>query len=260
MTSSGSVLARYVQGSEVDRTLGQFRSATASYYEQDGQGSVSSLSDSTGALASSYTYDSYGRLTASTGSVVNSLQYAGREFDLETGFYFNRARYYDSSTGRFWSEDPIAFYGGTNFYSYVSNNPLNFTDPSGLCAKKPCDEWLKDILNLAAEVSRRFQQYNYPMGFLPMYGRRSRAGYWQQLDEKQKTLADEVDEYNNSNCPSPIPTVVTDLATRPLPDLSPGPTPVHIPPPDQKTVQGVTTVTFGAAIAWALGVLFGEIN
>jgi RHS repeat-associated protein len=50
----------------------------------------------------------------------------------ETGLYYYRARYYDSSVGRFLGEDPISFQGGTNFYVYVRNNPTNFIDPYGL--------------------------------------------------------------------------------------------------------------------------------
>lgn len=44
-----------------------------------------------------------------------------------------RARYYDSSIGRFLSEDPFGFGGGNNFYAYVANNPTDLTDPFGLC-------------------------------------------------------------------------------------------------------------------------------
>ncbi len=45
---------------------------------------------------------------------------------------YYRARYYDPSIGRFISEDPIGFNGGINFYRYVYDNPVNFTDPHGL--------------------------------------------------------------------------------------------------------------------------------
>ena len=46
-----------------------------------------------------------------------------------------RARYYDSDTGRFISEDPIGFAGGTvNLYEYVRNNPVLYIDPNGLIA------------------------------------------------------------------------------------------------------------------------------
>ena len=52
-----------------------------------------------------------------------------------------RARYYDPSIGRFISEDPIGFAGsGTNFYAYVKNDPINLTDPLGLCPKDKATE------------------------------------------------------------------------------------------------------------------------
>jgi hypothetical protein len=66
--SSGNVLAKYTQENEIDEPLAELRSGTTSYYEQDGQGSISSLSNSSGSLANTYTYDSFGKLTASTGS------------------------------------------------------------------------------------------------------------------------------------------------------------------------------------------------
>jgi RHS repeat-associated protein len=129
--SSGNVLARYSQP-RLDEPLSELRSGTASYYQQDGLGSSTSLSNSAGAIANTYTYDSFGKLTASTGTLTNPFQYTGREFDSETGLYFYRARYFDPPTGRFLSEDPIGFSGGLNFYAYVQNSPLNFLDPSGL--------------------------------------------------------------------------------------------------------------------------------
>lgn len=49
--------------------------------------------------------DSFGKLTSSSGSLVNSIEYAGRDFDSETGLYYYRARYYDPSVGRFTTED-----------------------------------------------------------------------------------------------------------------------------------------------------------
>lgn len=70
-------------------------------------------------------------MTASTGSLTNPFQYTGREFDSETGLYSNRARYFDPSAGRFLSQDPIRFSGGTNFYAYVRNNPAVFKDVLG---------------------------------------------------------------------------------------------------------------------------------
>jgi RHS repeat-associated protein len=45
----------------------------------------------------------------------------------------NRANYYNQLPGRFSGQDPVGFDGGTNFYSYVSNDPLLSFDPFGLC-------------------------------------------------------------------------------------------------------------------------------
>lgn len=97
----------------------------------DGMGSATSLSSSTGALANTYAYDSFGKLTGSSGSLANPFRHTGREFDSETNLYFYRARYYEPSIGRFISEDPIQFKGGINFFNCVDGNPTNFRDPSG---------------------------------------------------------------------------------------------------------------------------------
>jgi len=52
--------------------------------------------------------------------------------DEENGLLYMRARYYDPEVGRFINKDPIGFEGGINFYSYVGNNPVNYSDPKGL--------------------------------------------------------------------------------------------------------------------------------
>jgi len=129
--TSGNVLARYTQGPGVDEPLAMLRSGTTSYYHLDGLGSATSLSNSAGAVAQSYTFDSFGNTTASTGSLTNPFRYTGREFDTETGLYFYRARYFDPATGRFLSEDPIGFRGGLNLYQYVKNQPTRYVDPTG---------------------------------------------------------------------------------------------------------------------------------
>jgi RHS repeat-associated protein len=127
------VVARYSQTDDIDEPLAMLRSSATSYYQADGLGSVTSLSNGAGALAQTYTFDSFGKQTASSGSVVNPFQYTGRELDSETGLYYYRARYYDPSVGRFIGEDPIRFSGGINFYAYAENRPLYFIDPLGTC-------------------------------------------------------------------------------------------------------------------------------
>jgi RHS repeat-associated protein len=131
--AGGTAIARYSQGSNIDEPLAMLRSGVISYYEADGLGSLTSLSSATGALANTYTYDSFGNVVASSGSLVNSFRYTGREFDTETNLQFSRARYYDLATGRFLGEDPLKFFGrDTNFYRYVWNRSPNLVDSRGL--------------------------------------------------------------------------------------------------------------------------------
>src|SRR5260370_17854074 len=108
------------------------RSGATSYFHADGLGSITSLSNPAGSIANTYTYDSFGELTASTGSLVNPFRYTARESDTETGLYYYRARYYDSNSGRFISEDPIGLPGGIALYAYVNNNPIHLRDPKSL--------------------------------------------------------------------------------------------------------------------------------
>lgn len=132
MNGSGGELASYTDGPNLDEPLAMDRGAAIDYYEQDGLGSVTSMTASNGSLAQSYTYDSFGNQTAASGSLTNFFRYTGREFDTETNLYFYRARYFDPSAGRFISEDPIRFEIGPDFYTYVANDPAGQIDPSGL--------------------------------------------------------------------------------------------------------------------------------
>jgi len=129
---NGNVLSRFAQGQNIDEPLALSASGATSFYEQDGLGSVTSLTNGTGAVAQSYTLDSFGKVVNSSGNVANPLRYTGRDFDSESGLYYYRARYYDPSTGRFLSEDPIGFTGEINFYRYAEDDPVLFNDPSGL--------------------------------------------------------------------------------------------------------------------------------
>ena len=130
-SASGAVVTRYSQGLNIDEPLAMLRSGATSFYNADGLGSVTSLANTSGSLAQTYTFDSFGKLTASSGSLTNPFQYTGRESDSETGLYYYRARYYDAATGRFLSEDSMRFVAGIDFYPYTLNSPVNLRDPSG---------------------------------------------------------------------------------------------------------------------------------
>jgi RHS repeat-associated protein len=128
---AGNLLASYTQGLGIDEPLVMYSGPTMSYFHADGLGSIASLTNPAGAVAASYVYDSFGNLTASTGTVTNPYRYTGREFDPETGLYYYRARHYNPTDGRFISEDPARFEGGIDFYRYVGNSPTDFIDPFG---------------------------------------------------------------------------------------------------------------------------------
>jgi RHS repeat-associated protein len=134
--ASGSPLARYSQGLNIDEPLAMLRGGATNFYNADGLGSITSLADGSGSLAQTYTFDSFGKQIASSGSLTNPFQYTARESDPETGLYYYRARYYDPAVGRFLSEDPLRESGdGPNFYVYSFNDPVGYSDPSGMDAQ-----------------------------------------------------------------------------------------------------------------------------
>ncbi|HKS71710.1 MAG TPA: RHS repeat-associated core domain-containing protein [Terriglobales bacterium] len=103
--------------------------------------------------------DSFGKLTASTGTVTNPFRYTGREYGSDTGLYYYRARYYDSNVGRFISEDPLGFGGnGPDFYVYAGNDPTDNLDPSG-CGFIDCAKALAELPRALAELARREAEY-----------------------------------------------------------------------------------------------------
>jgi RHS repeat-associated protein len=99
----------------------------------DGLGSTAALTDTTGAVATQYTYEPFGNTSSIGSTSSNSFQYTGREND-GTGLYYYRARYYNPVVQRFISQDPIGLAGSdTNLYAYTLNSPTNFADPGGKC-------------------------------------------------------------------------------------------------------------------------------
>lgn len=102
------------------------------WYASDQLGTTRLLTDEGGAVVGSYTADAYGNPVSSSGTSSTPLLYAGQYRDAESGFYYLRARYYDPSTAQFISRDPLASLTKTP-YAYTNDNPLNETDPTGLC-------------------------------------------------------------------------------------------------------------------------------
>jgi len=154
--NTGVVQAIYNYGNDL---ISMNRAGTNSYYNYDGLGSTRQLTNSSGVVTKSYTYDSWGNLIASSGSVVNTYGFTGeQQFGEADNLVFLRARYYDPRVGRFISRDPllsIEYYARRgmdlrklkawstvkprwlNPYIYCLNNPVNLIDPTGGCSKTP---------------------------------------------------------------------------------------------------------------------------
>jgi RHS repeat-associated protein len=102
------------------------------YYEPDGLGSTASITDGSGVLKATYSYDPWGKLLTAIDPLgtKNKYKFTGEALDPGTGLYYLRSRNYDATSGRFLSRDPG--YVGSNYYSYANGNPTLFKDPSGL--------------------------------------------------------------------------------------------------------------------------------
>jgi RHS repeat-associated protein len=188
--NSGTVQAVYTYGNDL---INMKRAGANSYYHYDGLGSTRQLTNSAGAVAASYTYDSFGNVIAGGGMASNHagknepinktgitlfaflglglgavtirnrrhgliaflsiLLITGQipkssaievdvtgnpygftgeqQFGEASDLVFLRARYYDPSTGRFISRDPIGYRAGVNLYTYCMNSPIVHVDPDG---------------------------------------------------------------------------------------------------------------------------------
>ena len=104
------------------------------YVSYDGNGNVVALvSDYSGDFTARYEYGPFGEVIRATGAMAakNPFQFSTKFVDLESGFYYYGMRYYNPTTGRWISRDPIGDRGGLNLYGFVGNDPVNHIDLLG---------------------------------------------------------------------------------------------------------------------------------
>ena len=148
----GNWQARYVYEDGIDRPRCMDRADIADvngnqnttevlrfHYHQQALGSVTEVTQPTGAVVEWVTYDVYGQPTIrdQQGNVItqsaigNPYLYTGREYDSEDSLYHFRARAYDPAAARFLQRDRQGYVDGLNLYSYARCSPTTRVDPLG---------------------------------------------------------------------------------------------------------------------------------
>lgn len=125
------------------------------YYMYDSIGNIIGLMDTNGVEVATYTYDAWGKILTSTGSMaeINPIRYKGYYYDTETGYYYLMSRYYDPVVGRFLNADGLSAgvnnnANGYNLFAYCFNNPVNMVDDSG-----NWPSWAKKLVAAVAVVA-----------------------------------------------------------------------------------------------------------
>ncbi|MBS1993997.1 MAG: hypothetical protein JSS83_25975 [Cyanobacteria bacterium SZAS LIN-3] len=127
---SGNLVDRYIYGSGLDEPLIKISSTgLKTYFHANHQGSIVATSDVAGVVVNKYSYSPFGESTSVTTSMPG---YTGQRYEIETGLYYYKMRYYSPALGRFLQPDPVGYASELNLYSYVGNSPLQNTDPLGL--------------------------------------------------------------------------------------------------------------------------------
>jgi|GEM_PF-7068139 len=160
---SGAKLARYYHGPVIDELLCRVTETNTVYYHHDGLGSTVALTDSTGNVVESYTYDVYGQPSIlsttyhllPTSSVTNRFLFTGREYLAELALYDHRHRIYSPSLGRFLQTDPLRFDAeDVNLYRYAWNCSPQLIDSFGLKFRYPDQQDRATRKGLDEQISR----------------------------------------------------------------------------------------------------------
>ena len=128
--------------------ISESRSGVSTFYGQDQLGSVTLQTNSSSSITYKASYDAFGAIKSSTGSSASPFGFAGGagyQQDSDSGLMLLGHRYYDSSTGRFLTRDPVK--DGSNWYDYCHNSPTFELDPYGFGFLS----WVKDKVATVAD-------------------------------------------------------------------------------------------------------------
>jgi RHS repeat-associated protein len=114
----------------VNRSASTGSRGGAAYLGKDILGSVRSTTNEYGSLEDRYEYDAFGKPYKGDLTTGMNLGYTGKPYDTATGLYNYGYRDYQPEVARFTTVDPIR--DGANWFAYVNNDPVNYTDPWGL--------------------------------------------------------------------------------------------------------------------------------
>ena len=182
---SNQITRKYIYG----KGLVAVATPSARYcYHFNGTGSTTALTNMNQTVVNSYAYDPFGQVLGEQEAVPQPFKFVGQYGVMaeDGGLYYMRARYYDSSTGRFISEDPIGFAGGDmNLFGYVQNDPLNAIDPDGK---------LIQLVAVAALVAVGYMAYNAYTFFDAFISENARRG---DIEEKAANDPTNVEKYKD---------------------------------------------------------------
>jgi RHS repeat-associated protein len=108
---------------------------TNSHVRSDGKGNVTEVRTSNGVVVGAYSYSPFGKLLSQTNTYNQPFRFQTKLYHARSGLSYFGARWYDPSTGRWLSRDPLGEGSGINLYEYCSGSPLNYYDPLGLSGR-----------------------------------------------------------------------------------------------------------------------------
>jgi RHS repeat-associated protein len=155
LNQSGAVVKDYIYAG--GQHVAEIYNGRTYITHTDHLGSTRTVSDYAGNVTDSMDYMPYGEQIFGGSSTTH--RFTGQERDSESGLDNFGARYDSSSLGRFMTPDPL---GGRlidpqtlNKYSYVRNNPINLTDPTGMYTCEDDENKCKTKQDLAFEKARQ---------------------------------------------------------------------------------------------------------